>query len=77
MDGNSDSSVCIRISDNIGTNILSETTLEPGTSLALDSLEGNAEYVVEKNDSKFCVSSIPRITVQLPNWICIGYYPTG
>lgn len=47
LDANSDSPISIRISDSKGTIVLSESTLEPGTSLALDALERNAEYTVE------------------------------
>ncbi len=47
LDANSDSSISIRISDRNGTIVLSESTLEPGTSLELDTLERNAEYTVE------------------------------
>ena len=47
LDANSDDAINIRISDNSGMIVLDETTIEPGTSLDLNVLEKNTEYVVE------------------------------
>lgn len=47
LDGNSDDAVSIRIFDKAGNIVLKESVIEPGTSLKLDALQDNTEYVVE------------------------------
>lgn len=47
LDANSDGAVSIRILDRAGNIVLEETQLEPGTSLNLDALQSNTEYIVE------------------------------
>lgn len=47
LDGNSDGAISIRISDEDGTIVLEETAMQPGTSLDLDELQRDAEYVVD------------------------------
>ena len=47
LDGNGDGAISIRIFDRSGTIVLDETVIEPGTSLKLDALQDDTEYVVE------------------------------
>ena len=47
LDGNGDGAISIRILDRIGNIVVGETVVEPGTSLKLDALQSNTEYVVE------------------------------
>lgn len=47
LDGNGDGAISIRILDRSGTIVLDETIIEPGTSLKLDALQDDTEYVVE------------------------------
>ena len=46
-DANSDGTINIRIRDKSEKIVLDETTMEPGTSLDLNMLKKNTEYVVE------------------------------
>lgn len=46
-DANSSGSVVIRILDQNNNIVLEETTIEPGTSIKLDKLEDNQNYIVE------------------------------
>ena len=47
LDGNGDGAISIRIFDRSGTIVLDEAVIEPGTSLKLDALQDDTEYVVE------------------------------
>ena len=47
LDGNSDDAVSIRILDKAGNIVLKESVIEPGTSLKLDAVQDDTEYVVE------------------------------
>lgn len=54
LDANSDTSISIRISDINGTLVLDEKTIQPGTSLNLDMLKKDVEYIVEiKGNANF------------------------
>lgn len=47
LHANSDGAISIRIFDKNGNIVVEETVIEPGTSLSLDTLKNNIEYVVE------------------------------
>lgn len=47
LDANGDGAISIRFLDKSGNTVLRETIIEPGTSLKLDSLQDDTEYVVE------------------------------
>ena len=47
LDANGDEAINIRILDKSGNIVLGETVMEPGTSLELDALQDDTEYVVE------------------------------
>lgn len=47
LHANSDGAISIRIFDKNGNIVVEETVIEPGTSLSLDTLQNNIEYVVE------------------------------
>lgn len=47
LDANGDGAIIIRILDRTGNIVLGETVMEPGTSLELDALKDDTEYVVE------------------------------
>lgn len=54
LDANSDTAISIRISDINGTLVLDEKTIQPGTSLNLDMLKKDVEYIVEiKGNANF------------------------
>lgn len=54
LDAYSDAAISIRISDTNGAIILGEKTIQPGTSLSLDMLEKDVEYIVEiKGNANF------------------------
>ena len=54
LDGNSDGEIGIRFCDTTGANVLAEGILQPGTSMDLDMLQRNTEYIVEiKADAGF------------------------
>lgn len=47
LDANGDGAISIRCLDRTGNIVLGETVVEPGTSLNLDVLQSNTEYIVE------------------------------
>lgn len=47
LDANGDGAISIRCLDRTGNIVLGETVVEPGTSLNLDALQSNTEYIVE------------------------------
>lgn len=54
LDAYSDAAISIRISDTNGAIVLDEKTIQPGTSLSLDMLEKDVEYIVEiKGNANF------------------------
>lgn len=54
LDAYSDTAISIRISDINGTLVLDEKTIQPGTSLSLDMLKKDVEYIVEiKGNANF------------------------